>query len=83
MTNGNDLVTGGEHVETKQMPEGHGICTYDVKTPTGLTKREYFATTIFAGLLANPNWNQSQQEPEDYAKGAPIYADALIEALKR
>lgn len=45
----------------------------------GLTKREYFACAILAGIWASPSVTDG---PEEDAKTAIRYADALISKLK-
>ena len=44
----------------------------------GMTLREYFAAKAMQGLLSGNGYHK----PEDAAKSAVNYADALIEALK-
>ena len=50
----------------------------------GLTKREYMATHILAGLAANPPQFQAYNlSEEEKARKAVTMADQLIEALNR
>jgi len=49
---------------------------------TGLTKREYFAIKILAGIVSNPNLDKGSTD-EIIAKCAVQTADALIEALNK
>lgn len=44
----------------------------------GMTKREYFAVTILAGLVVDYDMG-----PEDYASVAVRHADSLIAELER
>lgn len=75
MTNANDPISGTKIVqETTWEPPG-GVGTYDKEIPSALTKREYFASVIYAALLANPT------PYSDSARHAVLHADALINAL--
>lgn len=46
----------------------------------GLTKREYFSSSFYAGMLANPNLNLSSDQ---MARFSLIYADEFIETLNK
>ena len=48
----------------------------------GLTKREYFAAVALEGLLAQETEDWRFDKPEQAAKRAVTYADALLAALE-
>lgn len=62
--------------------------TYDPAFPAGpdvsqgLTKREYLAAVVMAGTLASCT-GDSWPKPEDIAKRAVLFADALIDELNK
>jgi len=59
----------------------HGVQTLGMHT-AGMTLRDYFAAKAIQGLLAdqNPLHDIGEGVPMVYARGAYIYADAMLKA---
>ena len=57
---------------------------YISDTSWGLSKREMFAMAAMQGILSNSYWNEyGDYAPQDVAKAAAEYTDALLAELER
>jgi len=75
-----------QHNGGPAFPIGSG----DMRDPTGMTLRDYFAAKAMQGLLANSGgpiqanhsqgWNYTNCTPEDVARTSYAMADAMLKA---
>jgi hypothetical protein len=68
--------TGGPAFPAFEFQRGYG----QMMPVGGMTLRDYFAAKAMQGIVANPDLDAY---PEDYAKKAYQYADAMLKARSK
>jgi len=79
VSNANEPAYPTKRVERVRIGETEGGYAIEA-VHHGLTKREYFAALAMQGLLADP---EIVGKPEQYAKDAVTFADALLAELEK